>query len=174
MKRGALRLPRLPWIALGPLVSWTGSATAQADSNPASSPAGGGVLTTAAGVTPGRVADRMGENVFLIDRHLPDSALLVRAVSPGSRVFVYDSARESAVDVLSRVVTWAEAARVGIASLSILSHGAPGAFELGNQWVTATSAALTPAIWRGLGGVLAPGARINLFGCNVAAPGSNG
>ena len=120
------------------------------------------------------LANEKGAHVFLVDRHLPESALLARAVPLGGRVFLYDGAHESAADVLSRVVAWAEAVGVEVASLSILSHGAPGAFELGDQWITTTSAALAAGVWRRLGGVLAPHAKVNLFGCSVAAPGSNG
>ena len=61
-----------------------------------------------------------------------------------------------------------------IASLSILGHGSPGAFELGREWVSAASVGQTAEAWRALGRVMAREATINLFGCNVAAPGGDG
>ena len=137
-------------------------------------PASRGPLTGPPRAVRRGLADKKRADVFLVDRNLPESTLLGRAVPPGGRVFFYDSAHEPAAEVLSRVVTWAEAARVELASLSVLSHGAPGAFELGDQWITTSSAGLTAEVWRGLSGVLAPGARINLFGCDIAAPGGDG
>jgi Domain of unknown function (DUF4347)/Concanavalin A-like lectin/glucanases superfamily/Domain of unknown function (DUF2341) len=154
--------------------SWTWGATAHTSARPVGAPTSGGALKGEARATHGGIADEKGARVVLVDRNLPDSALLARAVSPGGRVFLYDSTHESAAGVLSRVVTWAEAAGVGVASLSVLSHGVPGAFELGDEWITTTSAGLTPEVWRGLKGVLTPKARIYVFGCNVAAPGRDG
>ncbi len=73
-----------------------------------------------------------------------------------------------------RVVAWAEATGTAFEDLAILSHGVGGAFELGNQWITATSLPETAPAWQDLSRVLAVGANIELFGCNVAAPGSDG
>jgi hypothetical protein len=172
MKRGAL--PSVVWIALALLFSWSWSAGAHGDLRLVGPLAGGDPRIGAARATRGGIAEQKGDDLFVVDGNLPGSILLVRAVTPGGRVFLYDSVLDSAAEVLSRVVTWAEGAGVEIASLSILSHGAPGAFELGNEWITTASAALRPEVWRGLGSVLAPRARINLFGCNVAAPGGDG
>lgn len=158
MRKGVLRLPSLAWVVLAPFLSWTGSAIAQAGP----------------GIDAGGNADGRGEDVVLLDGRLPDSVLLARAVSPAGRVFLYDSAGDSAVDVLTRVVAWAKAAHAGVASLSILSHGTPGAFELGNDWISTARIARTAGAWQDLGGVLVRGARIDLYGCSVAAPGSDG
>ncbi len=89
-------------------------------------------------------------------------------------MFLYDGATESPADVLDRVVNWANGSAQPVASVSLMAHGTPGAFALGNEWVTADNANRGGDAWGRLGAVLAPRARINLFGCDVAAPGSDG
>ncbi len=134
---------------------------------------GAGARTDNAGLVNNGVAAH-GVNVVLIDSQLADVGQLEAAVAPGSKIFVYDSQHDTAADVLHHVVAWADATGSRIDDLAILSHGVGGAFELGNQWITATSLASTAPAWQELGGVLATGANIELFGCDVAAPGSAG
>ena len=76
--------------------------------------------------------------------------------------------------MLQRVIAWADATGSKIQDLAVLSHGVGGALELGDQWITATSLAETVPAWQDLSHVLAAGAKIEIFGCNVAAPGSDG
>ena len=113
-------------------------------------------------------------DIVLVDAQLADSAALARATLPGTGEFIYDGAVDSANAVLARVIHWAQASDVLIGSLSILSHGHGGAFELGNQWISNTGLGQTAAEWRALGQVLAPDASLNVFGCDVAAAGSDG
>src|SRR4029078_1201412 len=47
-------------------------------------------------------------NVILIDHNLQDSETLLAAVNPDAQVFLYDSAHDSAADVLGRVTDWAQ------------------------------------------------------------------
>ena len=115
-----------------------------------------------------------GTRVVLIDSQLADASQLEEAVAPDSKLFIYDSKHDTAAEVLQSVVHWAETNGKRIDDLAVLSHGVGGAFELGNQWITATSLPQTAAAWQGLGRVLSAGANIELFGCNVAAPGSDG
>ncbi|MGO9111654.1 MAG: DUF4347 domain-containing protein, partial [Thermoguttaceae bacterium] len=112
--------------------------------------------------------------VVLIDSQLADSSQLIADVAPNTKVFVYNSQRDTAEGVLERVVAWAETTGSSIQDIAIVSHGVGGAFELGNQWITATSLAETAPAWQELSHVLASGANIEIFGCNVAAPGSDG
>ena len=122
----------------------------------------------------GTLPSQPEDQVVLIDSELTDSSQLIAAVAPNSKVFVYDSKHDTAAEVLQRVVGWAEATGNRIEDLAILSHGVGGAFELGDQWISATSLPQTAAAWQRLSSVLAVGADIELFGCNVAAPGSAG
>src|SRR4051812_20502728 len=108
-----------------------------------------------------------GADVVLIDRSLPDQAVLRRALEPGGHVILYDGRRDSAADVLARVTRWAETGGATIRSLSLLSHADGGRFELGNEWVTSGTLRETADEWTDLRAVLSPGANINLFGCSL-------
>ena len=79
---------------------------------------------------------------------------------------------DSAHDVLSRVINWANLGEHQIGSLSILSHGAAGGFELGNEWITDASLASTASDWQQLSQYLTDDGRIEIFGCNVDANGA--
>ncbi len=103
-------------------------------------------------------------DVILIDSNLTDSDLLVGAATPGSQVFRYDSNVDSAHDVLSRVIAWAELSDTSIRTLSILSHGAAGGFELGNDWITDATLSSSSADWQQLSRLMVDGADINIFG----------
>lgn len=109
-----------------------------------------------------------GWDVVLIDRTLPHSQLLMRAVLAGARVMTYDGRHDSADAVIERVVSLADSSGWQIGSLSILAHGRPGQFMLGNQWVSSQSIADDASAWEKLGAVLAPHGTIRLYGCNVA------
>ena len=119
-------------------------------------------------------ATSQGVNVVLIDAHLQDSGILIQAVKPGAQIFLYDSSHDSVHDVLFSVANWSEASGSKIDSLSILSHGIGGAFELGNQWISNTTLDQNAADWQHLGRSLVEGANIDLFGCDVAGPESDG
>ena len=115
-----------------------------------------------------------GANVVLIDTQLTNYSLLARAAAPGSKIFLYDGATESANEVLGEVQNWATSTHSQIQNLSIMSHGVGGAFELGDQWISATALPQTAAAWQQLSTVLTAGADIDLFGCNVSQSGSTG
>ncbi|MCA9119060.1 MAG: DUF4347 domain-containing protein, partial [Planctomycetales bacterium] len=113
-------------------------------------------------------------DVVLIDSQLQDSHLLTQAVLPSTQVFVYDSLWDTSHDVLSNVIDWAETQTTQIHSLAIVSHSAPGAFELGNQWITTANLDQSAADWGRLGQVLAKGATVAIYGCDAAVAGSDG
>jgi plastocyanin len=125
---------------------------------------------------PKKTAEQSGgtQNVVLLDSNLEDSGELSQAILPGTKTFLYDSTKESAAAVLSQVVQWAQASDVRIGSLSILSHGHTGAFELGDQWISTSSLGQTSGEWRQLGHLFAGNASVDIFGCDVAAAGGDG
>jgi hypothetical protein len=135
------------------------------------SPTGGSVSGTAT-VSP--AAEAHGIDVVLIDSNLANSNLLAQAAAPGDKVILYDGVHESASQVLATVENWAKSTNSEIQSLSLLAHGVGGEFELGNQWISTSTLAQSAADWRQLGAFLAPGADIDLYGCDVAAAGSTG
>jgi len=108
-------------------------------------------------------------NVILVDRNLDDSDLLIDAARSGSIVFAYDGTSESALSVLDRVAQWAQQNQTEIQSLSILSHGTSGGFELGNQWITTSSLTNTADDWTQISQYFVEDADIYILGCNVGA-----
>ena len=98
--------------------------------------------------------------------------MLAQAAYPNSKIFFYDSLPDSAHSVLSRVNEWAEQSNSQIHTLSILSHGAEGGFELGNEWITDASLTKTASDWLQLSQFMFDDARVDIFGCNVDANGS--
>jgi hypothetical protein len=106
-------------------------------------------------------------DVVLVDTQLDDSELLADAALPGSHVFRYDSTLDSAESILRDVAVWAVENGTEIGSLSILSHGTAGAFQLGSDWITDATLADTADAWQSLASHMASGADIYLLGCNV-------
>ena len=106
-------------------------------------------------------------DVALIDRTLPDHAAIVRAIQPGGKVFLFDGQSESAEQILTRVATWAESTGSRLRSISLMSHGSAGRFALGRDWISKANLDETEDEWQRLGKVMADGASINLFGCNL-------
>jgi hypothetical protein len=119
-----------------------------------------------------------GWDIVLIDATLPDATGLAAAFALGptdhTQVIAYDGERESASNVLDDVVRWARDSGHSVASISLLAHAAPGRFELGNDIVSSATLDSTAAAWQRLAGVLDEDARIALYGCDLAAPGSGG
>src|SRR5689334_1604707 len=60
------------------------------------------------GLIDGAGAGAAAWDVALIDRTLPDQAILRRALEPGGHVILYDGRHDSAADVLLRAARWAE------------------------------------------------------------------
>src|SRR4051812_26263998 len=75
------------------------------------------VMWSAAPSSPAAEVARAGWDVVLIDRSLPDQAVLRRALEPGGHVILYDGRRDSAGDLLANVTRWAEAGGATIRSL---------------------------------------------------------
>jgi hypothetical protein len=140
----------------------------------ASAPFSAGPPSSATGAAVTVAPNQSAQDVVLIDTELKNSSLLIQAVDPSAKVFLYDSKTDSADAVISQVIAWSEATGTSIKSLSLLDHGVGGAFELGNQWITAATLSETAAQWQQLAQHFVAGANIDLFGCNVAAPGSDG
>lgn len=108
-------------------------------------------------------------DVVLLDSSLADQEQLAAAVAEADHLLVYDSATQTAADVLEDVTQWAQAEDVEIDTISIFSHGSEGAFSLGSDTVDAESLSEDDQAWRDLADVLDDDADLNLFACNVAS-----
>ncbi len=110
-------------------------------------------------------------NVVLLDSQLADSDALQSAIRSNVKTFVYDSRIDSAGDVLSRVNQWLDASDLTVQSLSILSHGAAGGFQLGSTWITDYSLCENETGWQELSRYFQDDAQIYIFGCDVVSDG---
>ena len=110
-----------------------------------------------------------GVDVVLVDSQLQDSLTLEQAVRSGAHLIAYDGSTDTAHDVLQRVTEWVATRGELIKSLSILSHGAAGGFELGRDWITDSSLILDPSDWLHVARYMTQDANIYVFGCNVAS-----
>ncbi|MEZ6087251.1 MAG: DUF2341 domain-containing protein [Pirellulaceae bacterium] len=132
------------------------------------------ILDYGAGVSPMAIEALTSFDVVLIDSQLNDSSILLDAASEDAIVFVYDSTQDSANDVLQEVLDWANAEASTIDSLSILSHGVEGAFQLGTDWVTSSTLDTTSEHWRQLSTYLTTDAEIYILGCDVTGGSGEG
>ena len=103
----------------------------------------------------------------LIDANLPDQQLLIQSLPNVQKIF-FNSETESAASVLQRTIDVAKELGGNIQAIIILSHGASGEFELGDNIVSNQTLNATAAQWKALGGEIAPGGSIDLFSCDTA------
>ena len=109
-----------------------------------------------------------GWDAVLVDSTLLTQDVLAHPAVDGAEIIQYDGARESASDVLSRVTSLSQAKDSPLHFLSILSQGAPGAFKLGNEWITKDNVHTTAEAWAQLREVMADGAILYIFGNDTA------
>ncbi len=112
-------------------------------------------------------------NVVLIADNLPDLQTLRDAIHPDAKVIEYDADAESAQEVVARVTAVAES-NGSIESLTLLSHGGSGFFQLGNERITTDNLSDNATAWRALDEAMEDGGQIHLMGCNVAEDSETG
>ena len=110
------------------------------------------------------VPSSSASNIVFIDRAVADHAALAAALAPGYEAIFIDSDR----DGLDQVAAALEG-RTGIASVSIVSHGAVGVLSLGSSQVSIDNIADFAPELAALRAALAPGADLLLYGCDIAA-----
>ena len=106
-------------------------------------------------------------NVVLIDSTLEDADVLADAVDEDAIVILYDGADGTIVDVLAQVEGMSDATGSEIASLSILSHGSGGQFDLGDEVVSVEMTTDQFAAWESLSDNFTDDANIYVYGCDV-------
>ena len=106
-------------------------------------------------------------DVVLVDRALQDQELLKEASKTAGLYFAFDSTEDSAAAVLNRITSWAAQTHQTIDSVSILSHGDDGVFQLGFDKVTSDSIISHLGPWQNLATVLAKDANIYIYSCET-------
>jgi len=110
-------------------------------------------------------------DVVLVSNSLPDYQTLVAAVKPEAHIIVYDAEKETPDQVIEKVKALSSELGKPVDSVTLLSHGGTGDFQLGNQTFTAENIADNAKTWGTLEHVLSDKGQIYLFGCNVNASG---
>jgi uncharacterized protein DUF4347 len=125
------------------------------------------LFSTAAAASPPPVPNARELPVLaLIDSSLPDQQLLIQSLPNVQKIF-FNPDTESAASVLQRTIDVAKELGGNIQAIIILSHGASGEFELGDNIVSNQTLNATSAQWKTLGGEIAPGGSIDLFTCDT-------
>ena len=101
--------------------------------------------------------------VFADDKldHLP---VLLNLLPPGLEVQLFDGAGDGLAQIAARLE-----GRAGIDALHLLSHGVPGALALGTLMLDADTVARRAAQLAAIGGTLADGADLLVYGCYAGA-----
>ncbi|MFW6332749.1 MAG: DUF4347 domain-containing protein, partial [Thermodesulfobacteriota bacterium] len=106
-------------------------------------------------------------DIVLVSDNLPDYQMFVDAAHPDAQVIVYDGDTESAEDVIKRVSAVSIENDRPVNSLTVFSHGEEGAFNLGNEEISAENIDENANAWAELDAVMADDGHIYVFGCNV-------
>ncbi|WP_413989005.1 DUF4347 domain-containing protein [Labrys okinawensis] len=104
--------------------------------------------------------------IVFIDSRVPNIQALIDGAAPGEQVFVLDAASDGIQQIADIL---ASDNLGGLASISIVGHGAPGEIELGSSWLDDTDLASHATALSTIGAALAPGGDLALYACNTAA-----
>ena len=116
----------------------------------------------AAGVAPAAPAPSAARELLVIDARLEGSQLLAAAASPNAQVLLI-APGEDGLQAISQAL-----GQLGqVDSIQILSHGAPGSFQLGSRTVSVDADASLRAAVSAWKGALTADADILLYGCRV-------
>src|SRR4028119_1306482 len=103
-------------------------------------------------------------HVVFIDSNVEDYQSLISGVSPNAEVIILDETLDGIEQITEKLAT-----KQNIEAIHIISHGLPGAVQLGANTLNSSNIeSFGPQLkqWRK---ALIPGADILLYGCNVAA-----
>ena len=104
--------------------------------------------------------------VVFIDSNVPDIQDLLNGLQPGAIAFVLDPSS----DGLTQIADILSANDLsGLASISIIGHGAPGAIDLGSSVLDDADLEDEAASLADIGASLTPGGDLQLYACDVAS-----
>lgn len=113
-----------------------------------------------------RTHDAADKGVAFVDSSLAGYHDIIATMPVGIEVVVLDAAR----DGLTQMAEWA-AGHAGYSSIHLISHGAPGSFQIGQTTTDAASLQRqdTQDNLRKIGGALAEDGDFLIYGCSVGA-----
>lgn len=103
-------------------------------------------------------------SLVVIDAAVPDADQLVQGAAASAEIVVLDGDRDG-VEQITEILKQ----RLGLASLHLVSHGAPGCLVLGNRELNLSSLEIDRPLLQSWRSALLPDAAILLYGCQVAA-----
>jgi lipopolysaccharide export system protein LptA len=104
-------------------------------------------------------------HVVFIDARVPDLQDLLDGLLPGEQAFVIDQA-SGGLEQIAAIL--AANHFTDLAAISIVSHGTTGALVLGTSLITDGNLADHSGALAAIGGAVAPGGAVQLYGCDVA------
>jgi N-acetylneuraminic acid mutarotase/S-adenosylmethionine hydrolase len=105
-----------------------------------------------------------GQQVIFFESGVADYQVLQKGLAGGTDAVVLDGAG----DGLAEMAAFLQG-RQDLSAIHIVSHGAPGALELGTAALDEQALQSDPAAAQALGAALAPGGDLLLWGCDVGA-----
>ncbi|MEG4329446.1 DUF4347 domain-containing protein [Microcoleus sp. herbarium5] len=110
------------------------------------------------------IHQKLVSNLIFIESNVEDYQSFINGVSPNAEVIILDETLGGIEQITERLAT-----KQNIEAIHIISHGSPGAVQLGADTLNSSNIeSFAPQLqhWRK---ALIPGADILLYGCNVAA-----
>jgi hypothetical protein len=104
--------------------------------------------------------------VVFIDSRVPDIQDLLNGLQPGEQAFVLDPSSDGVQQIADIL---AANNFSGLASISIVGHGAAGQIELGSTELDDSNLSSHSAALAKIGAALAPGSDLLLYGCDIAS-----
>ncbi len=110
------------------------------------------------------IQQKLVSTLVCIDSNVEDYQSLISGVSSNAEVIILDETRDGIEQITERLAT-----KQNIEAIHIISHGSPGAIQLGANTLNSSNIeSFSPQLKR-WGKALIPGADILLYGCNIAA-----
>jgi hypothetical protein len=106
------------------------------------------------------------QSIVFIDSRVPDLQDLLDGVQQGDLIYVLDT-NSDGVQQIADIL--AANNLTGLASISIVAHGAPGEIEIGSTLLTDANLSSHSTALAEIGAAMAPGGNILLYGCDVGS-----
>ncbi|KRC24899.1 hypothetical protein ASE31_20785 [Acidovorax sp. Root217] len=109
-----------------------------------------------------------GAHLVFIDSQVQDASSIAQSLPAGTQVVMLDASQDGLAQMAAYV-----AGRQGFESISLFSHGGPGAVQAGSAWLTSATVSAHADDLRVIGQALTEQGDLLFYGCKVGA-GSEG
>ncbi len=119
---------------------------------------------TAAAAAVAAPAEPTRHEVVFIDRQVENAESLAQGIPAGVEVVMLDAGKDGFAQMASYL-----SGRHDIDSISLISHGSPGAVKAGSVWLNSETLAAHADALKAIGSTLSPDGDLMLYGCKVGA-----